>query len=500
MALITNPAKRKGMTILASDLTGATTFDVKQTIPSMDMSSNQYDVGMDAYLKYLHVSDIDKQYNAAVKQFEQTLQEQEVAAKLQANFVAATGADAAVEAQPGLGTGAAGIASAGRAAQLGAMHGEIESQIAETYQTGIENMTQSYRDHLESLFGKYDETTGTFAGLTEYENLGNAAGDALAEAIAYMIKPARDPEDTTDSILAAAGLANSVNGDLEFTEAGEAVLRNLVNGIGLNEQQMALAGSEGARTLVDFMAESMAKQSNPLWDSLSGDKQSSETAKYRDWLNKNFDFLRVSHWDMYEETDGQIVPDIMSDMPSVNAPGVFGDGRPVLEFWINSEEVGKYAPSIEDLAEVKRQILNGEIRDGSYFAVQQGGMETQYKYYYLKDGYIFETEYTGKNPPKEIDAATANVRSFGAYRDVGTGRGQQDKYVQNILDMANSGKIAEGTVFQMNYGIVANRNIGWYMYKDGKFTAISESEAMRHPRLGHPNLNYDDMEIIYPKE
>ena len=79
MSLTINPiTKRKMTSVLASDLVGNVEFDAKQTLPVMDMKSDEYNKGMSLYLQRLGVSRIDKEYNAAVKLFEVQLQEQEM--------------------------------------------------------------------------------------------------------------------------------------------------------------------------------------------------------------------------------------------------------------------------------------------------------------------------------------------------------------------------------------------------------------------------------------
>lgn len=460
MALISNPAKRKGMTVLASDLAGTVTFDAKQTLPVMDMSSTSYDAGTNAYLKMIGVLQIDEQYNAAVKQFELQLQEQEVANKLLANFAAASGADRQVEAQPGLGTGAGAIASEGRAAALGSVHGQIEASIAEAYQTGIENMSESYQSRLESILGEYDEITGQYAGLTEYENIGMMAGEAIADALAFMINTNPKDTDTTESILISAGLAEESADTLTLTELGETMLKRLVNGIGANEARPELGG----KTLIEFMAEQMAKQDNPNWDEASPDKQNKDIIKYREWLNKNFDFLRVSHWDMYEETDDTVIADIMPD----DTPTIEG-GTYVMEMYNNEGSVFENYGG-EDLAVIKQRLLNGEIPDGAYFTIGNGT-----KYFYVKDNVVYDTQYSYDNPPDEIDVNSATVTSFGHFQDTGTGKGEQDKYVQAIIDKAKAGQLAEDTIVFMNYGWSTNKDTGWYQYRDGVFYKLPSS-------------------------
>lgn len=457
MALTTNPARRKGMTILASDLSGAVTFDVKQTLPVMDMTSGSYDAGTAAYLKMVGVTQLDAQYNAAVQAFEQQLQEQELASKLQANFAAAAGADQAVESQPGLGTGAGAIASEGRQSALQAMHGMIEQQTMESYQAGVENLSASYGEQLENILGKYDPVTGTYAGLTEYDSIGMMAGDAIADALAFMINPNPDEKDTTESILVAAGLAESINGDLSLTTAGETMLKRVVNGLDVNEEQAELGG----KTLIDFMARKMAMQDHPNWDEISSDRQDTTIAKYANWLEKNFDFLRVSHWDMYEEAGDFIIPDIMPDTS-------VGSGTYILDAFAGEEDTPFENVDGVALADVKQRVLNGEIPDGAYFTIGEKG-----KYFYVKDYIVYETEYTTDNPPDEIPVNSAIVTSFGHFLDSGTGKGEQDKYVQAIIDKAKAGQLAENTIVQMNFGYATNRYIGWYQYRDGTFYKLS---------------------------
>ena len=50
MAVRTNAARKGSMSILMDDLTGNVQFDIKQTLPMMDLKSEKYDKGMSLYL------------------------------------------------------------------------------------------------------------------------------------------------------------------------------------------------------------------------------------------------------------------------------------------------------------------------------------------------------------------------------------------------------------------------------------------------------------------
>ena len=72
---------------------------------------------------------------------------------------------------------------------------------------------------------------------------------------------------------------------------------------------------------------------------------------------------------------------------------------------------------------------------------------------------------------KGISNNSAKVTSFVGskgkhFRDQGTGKGEQDKYVQTIIDMAKSGKLKNGDVVNMDYGKQQSGN-GNYVYYDG---------------------------------
>lgn len=458
----------------------------------MDITSKQYDEGMSLYLTMLGVNKIDEEYNAAIKQFEAQLEEQEIAAKLQANVAASSAANMAVEAQPGLGTGAAGVASQARQSQLSGMHETIEQNVAETYQSGVQQMSESYQAQLESILGTYDPATGTFADLANYELMSNKVNEAMAKVLAMTIDPLVDT--TSDSyldVLKAAGfLADSeIPGEFVLSESGEEQIDILVNGVSANTPQTVLGGNSLGAALALQMAMSdyagVLDDGTPIWESLSDTKRAEITKEYESWIYNNNDNLRLTAWDLYDITDEGVEIDRFYAASSLetNVTGVSGtSGIHVTQLTVMSENNPNGIPDCteEELAEVKTEILTGKIPDGSYFTFQRGKSYEDDRFYYVKDGVIYDTEYTGSNPPEIISVESATVRSFGVYQDTGEGthRGQ-DKYVQRIIDCARIGKIPDGTYIDFNYGFAASAST-WYKYEDDEFKRVSNDEVVIH--------------------
>lgn len=492
MAVITNPAKRKSLSILASDLIGGVTFDAKQTLPVMDIASNEYNEGMNLYLQKLGVSKLDAEYNAAVKQFELQLEEQELAAKLQANVAAESTANMAVEAQPGLGTGAAAVASEGRQSMLDAVHSGIESSIAETYQTGMGELAEDYREALEVKLGEYNAETGTFEGLANYEVLSNKVTEAMFKALALMVDPDADTSSTTSknsyiSILKNAGLldASTSPGEYVLSALGEEHVDMLVNNADVNKANPALGG----KTLAYVLAEEMGKADYALsegendvgWSSLSDAKKDSIIREYQSWIYNNQNNLRLTSWDLYERTENGYELDVEFSTPAIDAPeGVYGDkGTYITQLSVKSEDNPAGAPdcSESELAQTKKEILSGKIPDGSYFTFQRGEMYDNDKYYYVKDNVVYSTKYTAADPPPVISVDSATVRSFGIYNDVGSGDGDQDKWVSKAITAAKAGKIPDGSYIRMNYGLGSG---GYYRYESGEFIKVSGDTEIQY--------------------
>lgn len=453
----------------------------------MDLKSEKYDEGMSLYLEKLRVNEIDKEYNAAVNAFETQMQEQEIAAKLGANLASSISADRATEAQPGLGTGAAAVASAGMQKALGNVHQTIETQAAEAYQEGVAQIAKDYQTELESVLGEYDEATGTFAGLTEYQDMANMSTDALMKTLAMAINEnvntasLMGDEDNPGyiKVLEEAGLIESrLGNEVILSARGKEYLDYVVNNVTPNEQNPAL----GNRTFMDVMAEQMAISKYSIdgitsWSDLDEFKQAEITKKYKSWLFNNQDNLRVTSWDLYTKTESGIELDTRYDTPIPQALGLIhsGDGVPagksVFTIEVTDEFIVAETKEQKHFDQIKADILSGKIADGAYITFASGKANDNDKFYYVYKGHIYETEYTMASPPSKIDLKSANVYSFGNYQDTGKGEFLQDDWVNEIIRSAKAGTIPDSTYIRMNYGS-GDAEKGWYLYNDGVFELV----------------------------
>lgn len=479
MPILTNPTKKKTSSILVSDLLSSSEFNFRQTLPASQLA----DDGLTAYLQYLGVADIDKEFNDAVKEFEVQLEEQEIASKMQANLAAESSANLAVESQPGLGTGAAAVNAEGRQNILADTHADIEAQVAETYASGLANMSENYMQRLESVLGKYDETTQSFAGLTDYLNIADTATEALLKALALLTNPeANIADESYQKVLKSAGLAiiDDQAGTVTLTEIGTQAIDKLLNSTGSNDERSELGG----QTLLNFMAEQMAQSqyvlnTNKSWLDLDSEEQQLLITKQASWLYNNFPDLRVSSWGLYEEVNGRVMPDMTFSLPHVDAAGVVGDAISVAEFNINNVEAGTKTEA--HILQMKADIGSGKIPNGSYITFAAGDVYGSDAFYYVQDGYIYKTEYTVDNPPPSIPIGGASIYSFGDYHDSGKG-GEQDAWVQAIIDSARAGRIPDGTVFLFDISSVAakfDRNKTAYEYSNGAFIKLTVDNSKK---------------------
>jgi hypothetical protein len=467
------------MTLLSEDLADLVKFDSKQTLPALDMNSSEYDEGMSLYLKQLGVAKIDEQYNEQVKAFETQLEETELSAKLNASLLAEAQADAAVEASPGLGTGAAAIASEGRQKALGAANAEIERGIAEAYQSGIQSIGEEYQAALESVLGEYDAATGTFSGLNNYEAMANESTVAIAKVIALMIDPNVDTynADSYMKVLTDAGYIEAVaaNGEVVMTAAGQQMVDALLNGVNVNSPQASLGG----KTLQYAIAEQMAKSQysgEEHWDLLSDSKREELITQYASWLHNNENALRLTEWDLYEPAGDGYILDTEHSADTVNIENVNSEsGIPVIS--LSLSDVSDCTQ--DEFGKIKAKLISGEISDGSYFTFQSGKAGDDDKFYYIEDGVVYKTEYTMTNPPAVINARQATIYSFGKFQDTGKGKFKQDEWVKEIIDSANAGRIPDGTYINFNYGASADgMKSGWYKYENGMFKRVSGDERI----------------------
>lgn len=479
MALIINPTKkRKSMSVLASDLSGNIEFNSKQTLPMMDIASDKYNEGMNLYLQKLGVTKIDESYNEAIKQFESQLQEQELAARMQANLAAESAANMAVEAQANLGTGAAAIAAEGRKAQLSDIHEGIDESITETYVTGVQELSEQYQQKLESVLGKYDPTTQTFAGLSEYQAMANLATQALMKSLARSLVPDIDTQtDDYKKVLIDAGYItqDSTLTNMILTPAGETKLEQLVNGVDVNIANPAL----GDKRLDQIMAEEMAKEQYPEWDQLSELKKAQIKTEYESWIWNNQNNLRLSSWDLfYYNKEGEAVIDTeyTREKPSITDVNIHDEEGIYVERITNKH----LDYSSDNLAKLKIDIASGKY-DGGYIAASEDINENT-EWYYVEKGMIYKTEYTIKNSPNIVDINNASIYSFGFFKDTGKGTDhRQDIWVNEVIESAKAGTIPDGTYIQMNYGASADKaESGWYKYESGKFIKASGDKLVKY--------------------
>lgn len=536
MGLLINKSRRKQpISILSNDLI-APNLAPTQTVSASDIVSST-DAGMNRYLNMTGVIAIQKEYNEEVRKFEDSIEEQafqfvtglresETSSKLQAATAADSAANRTVEATPGLGTGASAIASEGRQQALGQAYSTIDESIAkayqegmtsldELYQEGMATLNEAYMSGLESVLGKYDADTGTFSGLANYEMMGNAATTAMAKILADLIDPVNKDGLHYTEVLKNAGYLESTgpNGEIILSDKAETAIDSLINGSGADELRSALGG----RSIMDALAEQMGKDAysatledgTTTWESLSPAKRAEIVTNYASWLYNNQDMLRVTHWDLFETKDGSYIPDITystSAIPStVVHDGVHEDtGIRVTE--LSYDDVSDCTE--KEFNKVRLDLTSGKVPNGAYITFQQDKASDDDKFYYYYDGTLYKTDYTAANPPETISVNRASIYSFGNYHDTGTGRGEQDEWIQQVIDTAKAGRIPDGAIISMNYGMSKIRGTrGYYRYEDGVFYKVEDSALIELAKwfddsaqtLGGPLVitNIQNSEYIY---
>ena len=490
MRLIKNiPVKKQAISISATDLFMNTNSEASQTVPASDMVPNIYNQGASAYLEMLGVNKIKEQYNEEVERFESELEEQEFIAKAQTNVATDIMSDRAVEAQANLGTGASAVAAQGRQAALRDVHASIEQNIEETYTSGMQELNESYRTRLESILGEYDTVTGTFEGLSQYEQMSNSTTEATAKVLARIINPQTD--DWLKTLVDAGYIESIGGGEWAFTDVGLEQLDAMVNSIFANNDQDALGGNTFMYAIATEMAKTnyILQHGEAQWESLSEEKRDELITEYNSWLYNNQDSLRVTAWGLYSQTDEGYVIDKSWNTPALNgaAEGITDNGTYILDF---------------DNAATKQKIISGEIPDDSYFTLEDSELDDDSKYYYVKNNVIYSTQYTASNPPRTISLESATVRSFGKFLDTGSGRGKQDSWVNAVISAAKAGKIPDGTYISMNYGAISSNaeKRSYYQYYDGafhlvegKFVSMSGMGSHAYLQVGNKQISYDSV-------
>jgi len=215
------------------------------------------------YLEALGIANLDKQFNAAVQMYDRQLKEQSTLLQQQSDVSALASANKMADNSKLLGTGAATVQGQEFQYAKQAQDQNIQTQLIESRNDIIEQLTKSYQDTLTTVLGEQD-TQGRFENIVAYQENANLALNAVLKEIAMSLNGGAEFESQTAVLefLAERQLITPAEGGgYELTDAI------------YNELDYALNKDYGTAAEADYVntvAEDMASlEYGTQWETLS---------------------------------------------------------------------------------------------------------------------------------------------------------------------------------------------------------------------------------------
>lgn len=182
-------------------------------------------------------------------------------------------------------------------------------------------------------------------------------------------------------------------------------------------------------------------------------------------INKNYDTQSMAIQNAYSDE----MTNNMLQQKNYSASLIPGMQEQFYSMVTEDATVGGY--KTEDLTKLKDYVdSNNELLDEDKKALHSY-IDANFK---LRDEDRLKlvTTYGVSAEDEGIDNNSASVYSFGSFRDTGTGKGNQDNFVNDVLKLAKMGKIGNGTIVNFNYGNGSSSN---YIYMDGRWYKTSQN-------------------------
>lgn len=420
--------RRNDITILSENL-GKTEFDTTATVlaatPVEDQESTQ------KFLELSGAKELDKQFNDAVKIYENQFKLQSIELQKQSNIAAQDAMIQAGETLGKLGTGAAA-----------ALAGDISTASAEASQTAQQKLTDQFMSSISELQDIYSntltETLGEltpegFANIVEHDKMVQGFSEIVLEQVASNVGIEFSDSAELQRKLVDSGLAveTDVPGEIELTETGmqqfKAVLIN-------DSKEFGGDYSQRLDNLVENWAEKYITENYPDLDpeSSSYDKKMSEIKQeYNQWMQENMPAAYYTHLNMAKLLDSGILFEGQDYTNEIPPTGDVGDAASyIYAANLNTEWFGDFAGSGREnsaqnkyLTGIISDIQAGVMPDGSYFVANYGASAdmSNKQYFYYENGKVYKTEFSYKNPPSEFsaDAMYGLEKSVGAFGGIG---------------------------------------------------------------------------------
>lgn len=373
------------------------------------------------YLELLGVTELDKQFNAAVQAYNTQFKLQAEQMFIETNVATVAASNLMADNSKNLGTGAVAVQGEVFNQSVTAQGEALQSQLAQSQADVLESITKSYESALTTVLGKQD-AQGNFENILKYQENAQLALDALLQKLAADMNGNGDvfkniagetPEGYNyESYLLERGYlkATATPGEYEITDLAIHEFDKMLNS--------PLEPGQAAQLLEDLATNMAASEYGTRWESMTPNAQAKAVAEYKEWFYDNQMGLYHTTFGLssYDEK-GNIVLDTIYEAPSTSdiysmfgvavtdtyisaknaSPTDFGD-------YLGSGKGGKqdsYAQQIIDNAN------NGMYEDGAIVSFNYGKGTKDYWVYY--DGGFYKTEYSDENKPPILTAESISA-------------------------------------------------------------------------------------------
>lgn len=363
------------------------------------------------YLEALGIANLDKQFNAAVQMYDRQLKEQSTLLQQQSDVSALASANKMADNSKLLGTGAATVQGQEFQYAKQAQDQNIQTQLIESRNDIIEQLTKSYQDTLTTVLGEQD-TQGRFENIVAYQENANLALNAVLKEIAMSLNGGAEFESQTAVLefLAERQLITPAEGGgYELTDAI------------YNELDYALNKDYGTAAEADYVntvAEDMASlEYGTQWETLSDTAREKAIAKYKQWFYDNNLIMRHTTFGLssYDE-EGNILYDTVWEAPKIEdvvgdwdyqltgdyvslkdaKPTSFGD-------FLGTGKDGKQDAYVQNIIDAAN---NGILHNGDVVVFNYGEAAHAKEYWVYANGGFYKTAYNTDNPPPVIQLTT----------------------------------------------------------------------------------------------
>lgn len=373
------------------------------------------------YLELLGVTELDKQFNAAVQAYNTQFKLQAEQMFIETNVASLAASNLMADNSKNLSTGAVAVQGENFSQAVTAQGEALQSQLVQSQTEVLESITKSYESALTTVLGKQD-AQGNFENILKYQENSQLALDALLKKLASDMNGDEDifkniagetPEGYNyESYLLERGYLNytATPGEYEITDLAIHEFDKMLNS--------PLEPGQAAQLLEDLATNMAASEYGTRWESMTPNAQAKAVAEYKEWFYDNQMGLYHTTFGLSEyDESGNIVLDTIYEAPSTGEiANMFG--VEVTDTYISAKNAsptdfgdylgsGKGGKQDSHAQQIIDNANNGMYEDGAIVSFNYGKGTQDYWVYY--DGGFYKTNYSDKNKPPILTAESVSA-------------------------------------------------------------------------------------------